>query len=68
VDLTDTNYLEPDDTPTLVDIASRRARRQAQQETSRTAGRGARRAGRGRTTDDALDDQQYWRQLRGEAQ
>lgn len=59
--------MEPDETPTLVDIASRRARRQAQQDTGRTAGRGARR-GRGRATEDGLDDAQYWRQLRGEAQ
>jgi hypothetical protein len=68
VDMADANYMEPDETPTLVDIASRRARKQAQQDTSRTTGRGARRGGRGRNTDDALDDQQYWRQLRGEAQ
>jgi hypothetical protein len=68
VDLADANYLEPDDTPTLVDIASRRARKAAQQDTTRTASRGARKGGRGRNTDDALDDQQYWRQLRGEAQ
>lgn len=65
----DPHYLEPDDTPTLVDIASRRARRQAQPETTRTASRGARRgAGKGRASQDGLDDQQYWRQLRGEAQ
>jgi hypothetical protein len=68
VDLADVNYLEPDDTPTLVDIASRRARKAAQPDTTRTASRGARKGGRGRSTDDALDDQQYWRQLRGEAQ
>lgn len=68
VDLADATYMEPDDTPTLVDIASRRARKQAQLETTRPAGRGARKGGRGRNTDDALDDQQYWRQLRGEAQ
>jgi hypothetical protein len=65
----DPNYLEPDETPTLVDIASRRARRQAQQQdATRGAGRGARRTTRGRSTDDGLDDAQYWRQLRGEAQ
>jgi hypothetical protein len=58
---------EPDETPTLVDIAARRARKQAQQDTGRTAGRGARR-GRGRAGDEGLDDAQYWRQLRGEAQ
>jgi hypothetical protein len=62
----DPNYLEPDDTPTLVDMAARRARRQDRPEPAR-ASRGARR-NRARTTDDALDDQQYWRQLRGEAQ
>ena len=65
----DATYPEPDDTPTLVDIASRRARRQAQPEATRTASRGARRgSGRGRASQDGLDDQQYWRQLRGEAQ
>ncbi|WP_412735812.1 translation initiation factor III [Krasilnikovia sp. MM14-A1259] len=58
--------LEPDDTPTLVDMASRRARRAAQPESPRGASRGARR-GRGYSTDDVADDQ-YWRQLRGEAQ
>jgi hypothetical protein len=69
VDLAGPDEMEPDETPTLVDIASRRARRQAQlQDTTRTAGRGARRTTRGRTTDDGLDDAQYWRQLRGEAQ
>jgi hypothetical protein len=62
----DPNYMEPDETPTLVDIAARRARRQSQQEPARTS-RGARR-NRARSSDDALDDQQYWRQLRGEAQ
>ncbi|HEU4346867.1 MAG TPA: hypothetical protein VFR35_03670 [Actinoplanes sp.] len=64
----DPNYLEPDDTPTLVDIASRRARRQERQETGRKATRSARRgASRARTADD-LEDAEYWRQLRGEAQ
>jgi hypothetical protein len=63
----DPNYLPPDDTPTLVDMASRRARRATQQEAVRgQAGRGARRAGRGRRNDDAADDA-YWSQLRGEA-
>jgi hypothetical protein len=64
----DQNYLEPDETPTLVDMASRRARRQAaQQEPVRgQAGRGARRGGRGRENDEAADDA-YWSQLRGEA-
>jgi hypothetical protein len=70
VDFTDEDqgYLEPDDTPTLIDMASRRARREAaQQETVRgQAGRGARRGGRGRGNDDAADDG-YWSQLRGEA-
>jgi hypothetical protein len=63
----DPHYMEPDETPTLVDMAARRARRQTQQQEPARASRGARR-NRGRTTDDALDDQQYWRQLRGEAQ
>jgi hypothetical protein len=63
----DPNYMEPDETPTLVDIASRRARKQAQQESAPRTSRGARR-GRNKAKDDALDDQQYWRQLRGEAQ
>jgi hypothetical protein len=58
--------LEPDETPTLVDIASRRARRATQQEPARTASRGARRGTKGRT-DESADDV-YWRQLRGEAQ
>lgn len=64
----DQNYLEPDETPTLIDMASRRARRQAaQQEPVRgQAGRGARRGGRGRENDEAADDA-YWSQLRGEA-
>jgi hypothetical protein len=64
----DLDYLEPDETPTLVDMASRRARRQAaQQEPVRgQAGRGARRGGRGRENDEAADDA-YWSQLRGEA-
>ena len=64
----DPNYLEPDETPTLIDMASRRARRQAgQQEAVRgQAGRGARRGDRGRSNDEAADDA-YWSQLRGEA-
>jgi hypothetical protein len=64
----DLDYLEPDETPTLIDMASRRARREAaQQETARgQAGRGARRGGRGRENDEAADDA-YWSQLRGEA-
>ena len=61
------DYLPPDDTPTLVDMASRRARRASQQEVARgPAGRGARRNGRGRANDDVTDDG-YWSQLRGEA-
>ena len=57
--------MEPDETPTLVDMASRRARR-ATQEPARTASRGARRGAKG-STDESADDV-YWRQLRGEAQ
>jgi hypothetical protein len=58
---------EPDDeTPTLVDMASRRARRAEQESVRVQAGRGARRGGRGRTSDDVADDE-YWSQLRGEA-
>jgi hypothetical protein len=53
---------EDDDTPTLVDMASRRARRQEQE----PAVRGTRRGGRGRGNDDVADDD-YWSQLRGEA-
>jgi hypothetical protein len=60
----DSNYLPPDDTPTLVDMASRRARRAAT-ETPRGASRAARRRGRGGA--DEVDDL-YFRQLRGEAQ
>ncbi|MGX6603586.1 translation initiation factor III [Micromonosporaceae bacterium Da 78-11] len=63
----DLNHLPPDDTPTLIDMASRRARKASQQEVVRgQAGRGARRNGRGRANDDAADDG-YWSQLRGEA-
>jgi hypothetical protein len=66
-DPADDNYLEPDDTPTLVDMASRRARRATQQDTVRgQAGRGARRTDRGRMNDEVADDA-YWSQLRGEA-
>jgi hypothetical protein len=64
----DPNYMEPDETPTLVDMAARRARRQERPAAGRSAGRGARRgAGRAAAVDD-LDDPNYWRQLRGEAQ
>ncbi|MET3424391.1 DMSO/TMAO reductase YedYZ heme-binding membrane subunit [Actinoplanes tereljensis] len=57
---------DPDETPTLVDMASRRARRAEQESGTDRAGRGARRNGRGRLSDDVADDQ-YWSQLRGEA-
>ena len=57
----DDNYMEPDETPTLVDMASRRARRAAQQQET---GRGGRRRGR---KDDEVPDDEYWSQLRGEA-
>jgi hypothetical protein len=59
---------EPDETPTLVDMASRRARRTTQPDAPRGAAgpRGAR-GGRGRN-DEMADDDTYWRQLRGEAQ
>jgi hypothetical protein len=59
---------EGDETPTLVDMATRRAMRAGnQQEAVRgQAGRGARRGGRGRMSDDVADDE-YWSQLRGEA-
>ena len=63
----DPYYMEPDETPTLVDMASRRARRQERKDAVRPAGRGARRGGRAAAADD-LDDPGYWRQLRGEAQ
>jgi hypothetical protein len=57
----DDNYIEPDETPTLVDMASRRARRAAQQ----LQGRGGE-PRRGRQDDEVTDDD-YWSQLRGEA-
>jgi hypothetical protein len=59
--------LEPDETPTLVDMASRRARRATQQEPARTPSRGARRGSSKGRPDESADDV-YWRQLRGEAQ
>ena len=62
VDLAD----DDDDTPTLVDMASRRARREQQDPVRGQAGRGARRSGRVRADDDVADDQ-YWSRLRGEA-
>jgi hypothetical protein len=62
------NYIAPDETPTLVDMASRRARRAEPQEVVRGgAGRGARRT-RARDDEEIADDDRYWRQLRGEAQ
>ena len=64
----DPDYVEPDETPTLVDIAARRARRQAQPDGGRTAGRRARRGATRSRTIDELEDPRYWRQLRGEAQ
>ncbi|WP_236049069.1 translation initiation factor III [Paractinoplanes ovalisporus] len=66
VDLADDpDHMEPDETPTLVDMASRRARREQQDSGRVQAGRGARRGGRGRVEDEADDG--YWSQLRGEA-
>jgi hypothetical protein len=62
VDLVD----DDDDTPTLVDMASRRALREQQEPGRGQAGRGARRGGRFRGDDDVADDR-YWSQLRGEA-
>jgi len=60
--------LEADETPTLVDMASRRARKAAQPEPIRSTGRGARRGGgKVRDVEESADDT-YWRQLRGEAQ
>jgi hypothetical protein len=53
-------YIEPDETPTLVDMASRRARRDQQEPV-----RGGRRGGRGQ--DEEAADDGYWSQLRGEA-
>ncbi|WP_240670752.1 translation initiation factor III [Actinoplanes solisilvae] len=54
-------YIEPDETPTLVDMASRRARRDQQDPAP-----SGRRGGRGRDDEEAADDG-YWSQLRGEA-
>ncbi|NMO57654.1 translation initiation factor III [Actinoplanes sp. TBRC 11911] len=54
------DYIEPDETPTLVDMASRRARRQAQKQDTGRAPRGGRK-------DDEVTDDDYWSQLRGEA-
>ncbi len=63
----DPNYLPPDDTPTLIDMASRRARRSAEPVRTADAGRGTARGSRRRRAADDADDM-YWRQLRGEAQ
>jgi hypothetical protein len=57
------NDMPADETPTLIDMASRRARR-AIAEAPRATSRGSRR--RSAVSDDA--DDMYWRQLRGEAQ
>jgi len=54
-------FVEPDETPTLVDMASRRARRDQQD-----PARGGRRGGRGPAEDERADDG-YWSQLRGDA-
>jgi hypothetical protein len=66
-DPNDPNYLPPDETPTLVDIAARRARKAEEQRDGVRAGGRSSRRGRSRT-DDGVADVQYWRQLRGEAQ
>jgi hypothetical protein len=68
VDLADDpDYLEADETPTLVDMASRRARRAEMQEPGRSQpGRGARRGRRSEVADEVADEE-YWSQLRGEA-
>ncbi|ROO59876.1 DMSO/TMAO reductase YedYZ heme-binding membrane subunit [Micromonospora sp. Llam0] len=54
------DYLPADDTPTLVDLASRRAQRAAAAESA-----GSRRSRRRRDAEDS--DDEYWTQLRGEA-
>ncbi len=64
----DPNYLPPDDTPTLIDMASRRARRNAEPARTADAGRVASRGSRRRRVADDDADDMYWRQLRGEAQ
>ena len=59
-------YLPPDDTPTLIDMASRRARRStAGAEGGRSGNRAAR---RGRRAYEDSSDDMYWRRLKGEAQ
>lgn len=57
----DDDYLPPDDTPTLVDLAARRARRRDEGAASIS------RALRGRRRAVGDDDLDYWSQLRGEA-
>ena len=59
----DPAYVPPDDTPTLVDLAGRRARNE---ERRRAGGRGTARRAR-RPADDAAADIEYWRRLRREA-
>ncbi|HET9518169.1 MAG TPA: hypothetical protein VFO77_10615, partial [Actinoplanes sp.] len=59
----DPNYLEPDETPTLIDMAARRARR-VTAEVYPGSSRDARRWAYGEEAADEL----YFRQLRGEAQ
>ncbi|MDG4766323.1 hypothetical protein O7632_19760 [Solwaraspora sp. WMMD406] len=56
------DYLPPDDTPTLVDLASRRAKRAAAAADPAAGRRSRRRRG---ASDDF--DEEYWTQLRGEA-
>jgi len=58
-------YIEPDETPTLVDMASRRSRRGGADPARVEAAPRGRRGGRGR--DDEAADDGYWSQLRGEA-
>ncbi|WP_250037947.1 translation initiation factor III [Paractinoplanes maris] len=60
-----TGYIEPDDTPTLVDAAPRRSRRGGPDPERVDAVPRGRRGGRGR--DDEAADDGYWSQLRGEA-
>jgi hypothetical protein len=63
----DPNYVPPDETPTLVDMASRRARKAAQQQDAARGGSRTARRSRSRGDDNDVADVQYWRQLRGEA-
>ncbi|WP_250002669.1 translation initiation factor III [Actinoplanes sp. M2I2] len=58
-------FVEADETPTLVDMASRRARRDGP-DPARVPAAPRGRRGRGRENDEAADDG-YWSQLRGEA-